>query len=102
MQSNITHIWLLKLYIIQQHIYRQLKRKIIPTCDQPGYIIDPDIQDNFATSSQDSLQGRHNYCDGVSNHHDCLLNRLFRRKPKKTSKRHWPLWGEFTGDTKGQ
>ena len=30
MQSNITHIWLLKLYIIQQHIYRQLKRKIIP------------------------------------------------------------------------
>ena len=31
---------------------------------------------------------RHNECDGVSNHqpHDCLHNRLFRRKPKKTSK----------------
>ena len=35
-----------------------------------------------------SLQWRHNGCDGVSNHqpHDCLLNRLFRRRSKKTSK----------------
>ena len=34
------------------------------------------------------LQWRHNGRDGVSNHqpHDCLLNRLFRRKSKKTSK----------------
>ena len=31
---------------------------------------------------------RHNGCNGVSNHqpHDCLLNRLFRRGSKKTSK----------------
>ena len=31
---------------------------------------------------------RHNDGDGVSNHqpHDCLLNCLFRRRPKKTSK----------------
>ena len=36
----------------------------------------------------------------VPNHqpHVCLLNRLIRRRPKKTSKRHWPLCGEFTGD----
>ena len=35
-----------------------------------------------------SLQWRHNGCDGVSNHqpHDCLLNRLFRCRSKKTSK----------------
>ena len=35
-----------------------------------------------------SLQWRHNGCDSVSNHqpHDCLLNRLFRRRSKKTSK----------------
>ena len=35
-----------------------------------------------------SLQWRHNECDGVSNCrcHDCLLNRLFRRRSKKTSK----------------
>ena len=35
-----------------------------------------------------TLQWRHNGRDSVSNHqpHDCLLNRLFRRKSKKTSK----------------
>ena len=35
-----------------------------------------------------SLWWRHNDHDGVSNHqpHDCLLNRLFRRRSKKTSK----------------
>ena len=34
------------------------------------------------------LQWRHNGNDGVSNHqpHDCLLNRLIRRRSKKTSK----------------
>ena len=52
-----------------------------------------------------SLQWRHNGCDGVSNHqpHDCLLNRLFRRISKKTSKLHVtglcegnsPVTGEF-------
>ena len=35
-----------------------------------------------------SFQWRHNGHDGVSNHqpHDCLLNRLFRYRSKKTSK----------------
>ena len=35
-----------------------------------------------------ALQWRHNRRDSVSNHqpHDCLLNRLFRRRSKKTSK----------------
>ena len=35
-----------------------------------------------------SLQWRHNVQDSVSNHqpHDCLLNHLFRRRSKKTSK----------------
>ena len=35
-----------------------------------------------------SLQWRHNGPNGVSNHqhHDCLLNRLFKRRSKKTSK----------------
>ena len=34
------------------------------------------------------LRWRHNGCDSVSNHqpHYCLLNRLFRRRSKKTSK----------------
>ena len=52
-----------------------------------------------------SLRWRHDGCDGVSNHHphDCLLNRLFRRRSKKTSKlrvtglcvRNSPETGEF-------
>ena len=39
-------------------------------------------------SVQDSLQWRHNGRDSVSNHqpHDCLLNRLFRRRSKKPPK----------------
>ena len=60
---------------------------------------------------QISLQRRHNERVGVSNHlpRDCLLNRLFKAQIKENIKapRHWPLWGEFTGDpwiprTKGQ
>ena len=52
-----------------------------------------------------TLQWRHNERDGVSNHqhHDCLLNRLFRRTSKKTSKLrvtglcvgNSPVTGEF-------
>ena len=54
--------------------------------------------DQFLTSS---LQWRHNGRDGVSNHqpHDCLLNRLFRRRSNKTSElRVTGLCGEFTDD----
>ena len=52
-----------------------------------------------------SLQWRHNEPDGVSNHQppDCLLNRLFRHRWKKTSKlrvtgvcaENSPVTGEF-------
>ena len=52
-----------------------------------------------------SLQSRHNERDGVSNHqpHDCLRNRLFRRRSKKTAKLrvtglcagNSPVTGEF-------
>ena len=50
-----------------------------------------------------SLLWRHNWRNSVSNHqhHDCFLKRLFRRSSKQTNikaPRHWPLWGEFTGD----
>ena len=48
-----------------------------------------------------ALQWRHNRHDSVSNHqpHDCLLNRLFRRRSKENinAPRHWPFCGEFTG-----
>ena len=48
-----------------------------------------------------TLRWRHNGRDGFSNHqpYHCLLNRLFRRRSKKTSVLcQWPLCGEFTGD----
>ena len=40
------------------------------------------------TSHEKPLRWRHNGCDSVSNRqpHHCLLNRLFRRRSKKTSK----------------
>ena len=45
---------------------------------------------SFVTNSSANfpLQWCHNGCDSVSNHqpHECLLNRLFRRRSKKPSK----------------
>ena len=42
----------------------------------------------FPVMCRETLQWRHNGRDSVSNHqpHDCLLNRLSRRRSKKTSK----------------
>ena len=42
----------------------------------------------FKMADEIALQRLNNTLDGVSNHqlHDCLLNRLFRRRSKKTSK----------------
>ena len=49
-----------------------------------------------------TIRWRHNGRDGVSNHqpHDCLLNRLFRCRSKKTSQLRVTghLCGEFTGE----
>ena len=63
------------------------------------------FQINKKRKQQSSLQWHHNGHNGISNHqpHDCLLNRLFRRRSKKTSKlrvtglceRNSPVTGEF-------
>ena len=55
--------------------------------------------------SHSALQWCHNECDGISNHqpHDCLPNRLFQRRSKKSSKLrvtglcagNSPVTGEF-------
>ena len=49
-----------------------------------------------------SLQWRQNERDDVANHqhHDCLLNRSSKVQIEENMKapRHWPLWGEFTGN----
>ena len=51
---------------------------VIMNCERP----------NDIHNARFALQWRHNGRDSVSNHqpHDCLLNRLFRRRSKKTSK----------------
>ena len=48
-----------------------------------------------------TLRWRHNGCDSLSNHqpHHCLLNRLFRRRSKKTSKLR--VTGLFAGNSPG-
>ena len=64
--------------------------------------------DTINTTHWKSLQWRHSGRDGVLNHqpHDCLLNRLFRRRSKKTSKLritglcegNSPVTGEFPSE----
>ena len=46
------------------------------------------LQLNWSIGWSNPLRWRHNERDCVSNHqpHDCLLNRLFRRRSRKTSK----------------
>ena len=66
---------------------------------------------NIRINVDTPLQWRHNGYNGISNHRplQCLLKWWFRHRLKKKHQapRHWPLWGEFTGDrwiprTKGQ
>ena len=53
----------------------------------------------YTTRTRCTLQWRHNGRDGVPNHqpHHCLLNRLFRRRSKKTSK--LPVTGLCAGNS---
>ena len=63
------------------------------------------LKKDMGKISDKTLQWRHNGHDGISNHqpHDCLLNRLFGRKSKKTSELcltglcvgNSPVTGEF-------
>ena len=72
----------------------QLQKYIVPVTLEPPYV----------TEKPDTLQWRHNGCDGVSNiqPHDCLLNRLYIiTGPLHVCAGNSPitsLWGEFTGD----
>ena len=64
-----------------------------------------DVRPSHIHNGNSSLQWCHNGRDGISNHqpHHCLLNRLFRRRSKKTSKLrvtglcegNSPVTGEF-------
>ena len=68
-------------------------------------MIAPSVRETTIKDILITLRWRHNEHDGISNHqpHDCLLNRLFRRRSKKTSKLrvtglcegNSPVTGEF-------
>ena len=51
-------------------------------------LVEPHYSTCYGAAWQVTLQWRHNGRDGVSNHEprDCLLNRVYRRRSKKTSK----------------
>ena len=115
-------LWIL---IRDDHVIEKTKRHILSvvmlwrSCAKLGYFHVYFVScKQFATTleicwsiSQDAwlimlpLHWRHNEHDGASNHqpHDCLLNRLFRRRSKKTSKLRFndlcegnsPVTGEF-------
>ena len=62
-------------------------------CHLPAHLVATYFFDIFSKGTPriraiSSLQWRHNGRNSVSNHqpHDCLLNRLFRRRSQKTSK----------------
>ena len=81
-----------------------LTRSFVTYCSQSFVVlIYVTMTDNAftRTNPHPPLQWHHNECDGVSNHqpHDCLLNRLFRRRSMKTSKLRviGLCVGEFTG-----
>ena len=65
---------------------------IQPSSTSPGllglYVIQPTTLGKIPWHPHNTLRWRHNDHAGVSNHQPpgCLLNRLFRRKSKKTSK----------------
>ena len=102
-----------------QYVPKQNRYTIQPKGPVIGNVVTHSLNELLAiwrlfldsSQSHQTLQWRHNERDGISNHQprDCLFNRLFKAQIKENIKapRHWPSWGEFTGDrwiprTKGQ
>ena len=84
-----------KFYFARASLWRgpHLPWYVIKYCEvrgsNPTDILSPHLSVDIQTKEHIiSLHWRHNDHDSVSNHqpHGCLLNRLFRRKSKKTSK----------------
>ena len=84
-----TYIIFMRLNILTAHTDNCIIHYINITWLIKG-LISPSIQQiqMHSPHSTDTLEWRNNDHDGVSNHqpHGCSLNRLFRRKSRKTSK----------------
>ena len=94
---SINFPWLMSYHVGHVKIYNQTRGNT--NCVPKSY---PSAR---AFCIKSSIMWRHNERDGASNHQriDCLLNRLFRRRSKKTSKfrvagpceGNSPVTGEF-------
>ena len=78
--SQPPHLYNENLFSKKDGLYIETEPSILGRMMQPS-----SWGHNFSNSS---LQWHHNGHNGISNHqpHDCLLNRLFRRRSKKISK----------------
>ena len=114
-QYNDTHMLVSIRQNAQMHPYTHPSYRNIAPCIRHGNEFDIAHQTirkiiyNQSFKDQ-TLHWRHNGHDGVSDHqpHDCLLNRLFRRRLKKASKLrvtglcegHSPVTGELSKATR--
>ena len=87
--------WYARLNIITLFLFRYLFLCIFPDCEPPfiairfmAIVLIGKLGPIIPIWRCYTLHWRHNAHDGVSNHqpHGCLLNRLFTRRSKKTSK----------------
>ena len=92
--NELKSLYLYSIKIRNSHGFTSSVAIIYPTkiwtefwCDFL-WLSHPFCADSHVENCPYSLRWRHNGHDSVSNHqpHDCLLNRLFRRRSKKTSK----------------
>ena len=82
--TPVSNAWVVNFYSTTKT--KRLTPRKPPTLDR--YAKPPSIATPLWLESVHTLQWRHNGRDGVSNHQprDCLLNRLFGRRSKKTPK----------------
>ena len=99
------------LCLFKSHLVCMFNSLFCPTKMKTSALLEPicgrqiPLKCDGNVESVSTLRWRHNGCHSVSNHqpHNCLLNRLFRRISKKTSKlrvtglcaRNSPGTGEF-------
>ena len=88
-KANDGELWCFLWYTQNRRLSKRVRRWWIPcTLCRPCNEVLDHIYSQLRGISYYALQWRHNERDGISDHqpHDCLLNRLFRHKSKKTSK----------------
>ena len=101
--GRMTHICTIRTLLVPEMVCCSAQNHCL---NQHWLIIDQTLRNKLRWHFNQTLQWRHNGRDGVSNHqpHECLLNRLSRRRSKKTSKLrvtglcagNSPVIGEFT------